>query len=52
MALQDLTPTPKRRGMERELRTARAGHEKGRVEHWCIHGAALERFDARVYHGP
>ena len=24
----------------------------GRVEHWCLPGAALERFDARVYHGP
>jgi len=24
----------------------------GRVEHWCILGAALERFDARVYHEP
>ena len=28
------------------------GSEKGRVEHWCSPGAALERFDARVYHGP
>jgi len=24
----------------------------GRVEHWCILGAALERFDARAYHEP
>ena len=24
----------------------------GRVEHWCSPGAALERFDARVYHEP
>ena len=24
----------------------------GRVEHWCLPGAALERFDARVYHEP
>ena len=24
----------------------------GRVEHWCIHGDALERFNARIYHGP
>jgi Putative transposase len=27
--------------------------ELGRVEHyWCSPGAALERFGARVYHGP
>jgi len=25
---------------------------RGRVEHWCILGAALERFNARVYHEP
>ena len=24
----------------------------GRVEHWCSPGATLERFDARVNHGP
>jgi len=31
------------------------GHDDsvmGRVEHWCSSGATLERFDARVYHGP
>ena len=27
-------------------------HKYGRVEHWCSPGATLERFDARVYHGP
>ena len=25
---------------------------KGRVEHWCSPGVALERFDARAYSGP
>ncbi len=24
----------------------------GRLEHWCLPSTALERFDARVYHGP